>query len=317
MIPTYNRTAHLERALSSVLSQDPGAEEMQIEVSDNASTLDDPEPLVRRVGGNRVSFFRQPRNLGMFRNFNSCIERSRGEWLHILHSDDVVFPGFYARLKTALEGMNQVGAAFCRHVFIDEDDRRLETSELESPTAGVLPGFIERIGVSSRIQCASIVVRRSVYEQLGGFRTDFSAADWEMWTRVAAHYPIWYDPEILAAWRLHSRSYTTASTRSAGNIADELRCIALVRPLLPPDRAATISGKARELVSLRALSIAGAALGKAEFRTAFRQAWGALRCCASPRVIMELLWFVPARLARGGIRRAFAARKRPGAGSRI
>ncbi len=317
MIPTYNRTAHLESALRSVLSQDPGAEEMQIEVSDNASTLDDPEPLVRRVGGDRVSFFRQPRNLGMFRNFNSCIERSQGEWLHILHSDDVVLPGFYERLRAALEKRDDVGAAFCRNFLIDENDGWLASSELESPTPGVLPDFIDRIGTANVISTPSIVVRRSVYEQLGGFQTDLSSADWEMWTRVAAHYPIWYEPGILAAWRLHSRSHTTALTRSAGNVVDERRCIALVRPLLPPDRADTISKKARELVSLRALSIAGAALGKAELRTASRQAWEALKCCASPRVIMELLWFVPARLARGGIRRAFAARKRPGAGSRI
>ena len=57
MIPTYNRTTFLERTLESVLSQDPGPEEMQIEVVDDASTLDDPESLVRRVGGGRVSFF--------------------------------------------------------------------------------------------------------------------------------------------------------------------------------------------------------------------------------------------------------------------
>ena len=34
-----------------MLLQEPGAEEMQIEVVDEASPLGDPEPLGRRVGG--------------------------------------------------------------------------------------------------------------------------------------------------------------------------------------------------------------------------------------------------------------------------
>ena len=35
---------------------------------------------------------------------------------------------------------------------------------------------------------AGIVVRRRAYERLGGFRTDLPhAADWEMWTRLAAN----------------------------------------------------------------------------------------------------------------------------------
>jgi glycosyltransferase involved in cell wall biosynthesis len=317
MIPSYNRTTYLERTLRSVLSQDPGAAEMQIEVLDNASPVDDPEPLVRRVGGERVVFFRQARNLGGTANWNSCIERSRGEWVHILHSDDLVLPGFYQRLRTALEKRDDVGAAFCRYSLIDENDRWKSSCDLESPTQGVLPDFIDRIGTDCIIATPSIVVRRSVYEQLGAFRTDLTfTMDWEMWIRIAARYPIWYEPTTLAAFRVHANSWTSDLIRSAETIVDGRRCIALVRPLLPPDRADTISKKARELVSLRSLSIAGAALGKAEFKTAFRQTWEALKCCASPRVMMELLWFAPARLARGGIRRAFAARKRPGAGGR-
>ncbi len=311
MIPTYNRLAYLERTLKSVLAQDPGAATMQIEVLDNASTLGDPESLVRRVGGGRVEFFRQARNLGGVANWNSCIERSRGEWVHILHDDNVVFPGFYASLKAALEGRDEVGAAFCRYACIDNNERQLYTSEIESPTAGILPGFIERIGVSHRIACAAMVVRRSVYEQLGAFRTDLTfALDWEMWMRIAAHYPIWYEPTTLAGFGVHDNSWTTNLIRSAETIVDEQRCIAIVRPLLPPDRAAFISGKAREGVSLRALRISCAALGQAEFRTAFRQAREALKCCASPRVIVELLWFVPVRLTRGVMRRAQAAARR-------
>jgi hypothetical protein len=228
---------------------------MQIEVVDNASTADDLEPLVRRVGGARVSLVRQPQNIGMFPNFNSCIERSRGEWVHILSDDDIVLPGFYERFKFQLQGRDGVGAAFCRHAFIDGNERWLRTSELENPAAGVLHDFIGKIGASQRIQLASMVVRRRVYDQVGGFRLDLpQAADWEMWIRIAAQFPIWYEPTTLAAWRVHSQSASAALLTSGQTFVDIHRCIEISRSWLPPDRAETISRGAKEWVCLLELS---------------------------------------------------------------
>jgi glycosyltransferase involved in cell wall biosynthesis len=306
MIPVYNRVTYLERTLRSVLSQDPGAEEMQIGVLDDASSLGDPEALVRRVGGERVDFVRQPRRLGGSANWNSCIERSLGEWVHILHSDDVVFPGFYARLKSALEGRDDVGAAFCRYAFIDENEGWGGISQLERPTPGILAGFIYKISVAQRIQCPSIVVRRSVYEKLGGFRTDLSyAADWEMWVRVAAHSPVWYEPATLAAFRVHSTSWSAALVRSAESFADERRCIAVIRQLLPSDQAESISRKARENVARRALSGAYQALVKGEFTVALRQVREGLQCSASPRVVVMTFLSLPVWIASDVMHAAF------------
>lgn len=305
MIPTYNRATFLERTLASVLSQDPGTGEMQIQVVDDASTVDDPEPVVRRVGGDRVSFIRQPRRLGLVGNWNSCIARAVGEWIHILHSDDVVFPGFYACLKASLAAQSEIGAAFCRWVLIDEDDHVFETSELERTTPGILTNFIETIGASQRIQCASIVVRRSAYERIGGFLPELgNAADWEMWKRIAANFPIWYEPKILAAWRCHQNMASEAWWTSGENVADIRRCIEVSRSLLPPGRGRTISRRAKDWIAVAAFRAVRDAIGQHEFtmaRNQFREglksgvslAWG------------WALFLLPARLAYDGMRRAY------------
>src|SRR5207237_1950596 len=90
MIPTFNRMTYLRRTLESVLVQDPGREQMQIEVVDDCSTVDDPEPVVHTTTGDRVAVIRNSLNLGLMRNLNRCIERARGHLVHILHSDDYV-----------------------------------------------------------------------------------------------------------------------------------------------------------------------------------------------------------------------------------
>src|SRR5438128_483601 len=95
MIPTFHCARFLRQTLESVLSQDPGPDVMQIEVIDDCSTQDDPESVVRAVAGERVHFFRQPKNVGHTRNFETCLQRARGYLVHLLHGDDAVLPGFY------------------------------------------------------------------------------------------------------------------------------------------------------------------------------------------------------------------------------
>ena len=122
MIPTFNRTTYLVRTLESVLAQDPGRDEMQIEVVDNCSTTDDPEPIVRAVGGDRVIFTRNPQNLGSMRNFNRCIERARGHLVNILHSDDWVEPTFYIVLGELAARHPNCAFLASRGFIVDEEE---------------------------------------------------------------------------------------------------------------------------------------------------------------------------------------------------
>ena len=192
MIPTYNRAKFLEKTLKSVFDQDPGPDEMQIEVVDNCSTEGNLEVVVKKVGKNRVSFYRQLRHVGISVNWNTCINRARGHLVHILHDDDIVLPGFYRHLGEAFQSEAAVGAAFCRCIYMDEESHWQSLSLLERKTPGILADWLERIAVVQRIQTPAVVVKRRVYEDLGGFCPElFYACDWEMWKRIAARYPVW------------------------------------------------------------------------------------------------------------------------------
>ena len=90
MIPTYNCIEYLERTLNSVLKQALSSDLMQIEVVDDYSTDGDVEKIVQELGDGRVSFYRQPENRGSLRNFETCINRARGERIHILHGDNAL-----------------------------------------------------------------------------------------------------------------------------------------------------------------------------------------------------------------------------------
>lgn len=112
MIPTYNCAEYLRETLKTVLAQDLGVEMMQIEVIDDHSTNDDPEAVVEELGKGRVQFYRQPQNVGYIKNFETCLQRSRGQLIHLLHGDDCVLPGFYHKMQALFEQYPKIGSAF-------------------------------------------------------------------------------------------------------------------------------------------------------------------------------------------------------------
>jgi hypothetical protein len=86
-IPTYNRARTLERAVRSVLAQDH--DRVEVIISDDGSSDETAEVCHRLAAEDpRVSYERQPRNLGHAANFRRVLELSRGEWFMWLADDD-------------------------------------------------------------------------------------------------------------------------------------------------------------------------------------------------------------------------------------
>lgn len=291
MIPTYNCAHYLREALLSVLTQDPGAELMQIEVVDDCSTKDDPKSVAEEMGQGRVQFYCQPRNVGHKENFNTCLQRSRGKLVHLLHGDDGVRDGFYQTMQMVFEREPSIGAAFCRHIIIDERDQWQSFSTLQATDAGILGNWLSRIAVINRLQPPAIVVRRGVYEAIGGFdsRIMCCGEDWEMWVRIAAHCSVWYEPEPLALYRAHSSTLTGRCARTGQNVRDMGKIIEIIQSYLPEDAATALVEQAKENCALYAVNyILPQMLHNQEWNAAKRQIQEILKLKSSPAVLLEM-----------------------------
>jgi GT2 family glycosyltransferase len=289
MIPTFNCNQFLRTTLESVLAQDPGPGVMHIEVVDDHST-DDPAAIVAALGRGRVAYFRQRSNVGITKNFATCLNLARGRLVHLLHGDDCARQGFYAQMSRLFELHPTIGAAFCRHIFIDEHGRELAKSAPEQSISGVLPDALERLALEQRIMTPSMVVRREVYERLGGFDDRLPCSeDWEMWVRIAAHYPVAYEPAPLAAYRMHADSNTGRNTHNAANMRYTRAAIDMFEAYLPPAKARDIARRARETYALSAVEFARERLRQRDLSGALAQAREALRFRLSARVVAKIL----------------------------
>jgi glycosyltransferase involved in cell wall biosynthesis len=289
MIPTYNCAKYLRETLASVLAQDPGPEHMQIEVVDDCSSKDDPEAVVREMGMGRVVFHRQQANVGHTRNFETCLGRSRGHLIHLLHGDDAVRPGFYAKIEAIFADHPKIGAAFSRNMFIDEHGNWIGVTPLELPHSGVLEDLVERQAVRQRIQTPAMVVRREVYETLGAFDRRLSwTEDWEMWTRIASRYPVWYEAEPLALYRMHSNSNTGRYTLTGENVKDMDRVFSMLKNYVPNAAGVRLTRQGRIHYACRALEEATGMAEEGQFSSVIAQARAAVHLSTAPAIAWPL-----------------------------
>ncbi len=249
MIPTFNCAQYLRRTLASVLAQDPGPAHMQIEVVDDCSTADRPDEVVHEMARGRVAFFRQPANAGIVANFNTCVARSRGELVHILHGDDTVEPGFYARIGELASDRPDAAWYACRAFFIDEFDHISTVSKrlplLESGTRDASAFYYD-----TPVPTPGVVVRRDFYLKHEGFRPGFPhLADREMWCRTIHLGGGVMLPDVRARYRVHGKNDTSTRLRTGANLA-ELRRFAEVQAIQYPDFDLT---EARHRIALEAL----------------------------------------------------------------
>ena len=293
MIPTYNpRAAYLEETLNSVLQQDPGPEQMQIEVVDDCSNDNTASEVTRRLGAGRVTFHAESQNRGLANNWNKCIERARGHWVHILHQDDIVLPGFYDLLRKAVE-CSEAGAIFCRHAIVNSNGHWDRISELHRESSGLLDDWHAKITAEQLIQCPAIAVRRSVYEQLGGFLPNLHyVIDWEMWQRIASQFPVCFEPSILACYRLHGSSATSRLKLDAADVRDVRQMIELTATYHTPARGRVLARKARLWFAEIAVYNARDLLVTVGFVPAWRMIFEALRLSHNRHVVRMIFSFI-------------------------
>lgn len=228
MIPVYNCAVFLEDTLNCVLQQAPATDKMEIVVVDDCST-DNPEEVVQRLGKGRVKYVRQSKNLGHTGNFETCLALSKGIYVHLLHGDDRVLPGFYDEFTSLFKNNSSLMAAFCRHHYIDEDNVVMGASAEHMPHSGEFKHFFNQITRNQIIQTPSVVVKRAVYEKIGMFNHRLSwCEDWEMWSRIGKNYSFGYINTILAEYRMHTKSNSGKYLLSGENIRDLRRGIEII-----------------------------------------------------------------------------------------
>lgn len=152
-IPTYKRHQLLREAIDSAINQTNIPCEYEIIVVDNevefeSGVYSETEEIVKRYNDERLLYYRNNDNLGMFGNWNRCIELARGEWVSFLHDDDIIIPDYLEKVYKLLKRKKNIGAIISNSEILISDRTSISNSHIsisESNKIKLTSGKLERI----------------------------------------------------------------------------------------------------------------------------------------------------------------------------
>ena len=192
VIPTRNRASLLSRAIASVQRQT--YRDLEIIVVDDASDNEISE-LVASFDDPRIRSFRHELNRGASAARNTGIEHALGEYIAFLDDDDEWLPTKLAKqVRLIQEAPPEVGLVYCWMDHFDPQGR------LVYKTHPTLRGYVfgqvldrPRLG-----GCPTLLVRRRVFDSVGGFDEDLPRGnDGDFLRRTCLKYSVDLVPEVL------------------------------------------------------------------------------------------------------------------------
>ncbi|NEP53679.1 MAG: glycosyltransferase [Moorea sp. SIO3C2] len=238
ILPVYNRVEFLGQAIESVLGQT--YQNWELIIADDASSPDTQAFLGKYQQYDKVHVQFNTHNMGLFPNLNQAIEKSNGEYLLLLCSDDCLLPDCLETALSFLRRYPESGLLLSAFHTITETGEEVDSGSIYyyNQFFNQLIAILQpQESVCLMLQHGSIngnltgmFFKRNLYKQIGPFKEDsWQIADWEWVYRVARETPIVLSKRPVAKVRSHSQQLSAVNFK---NLRNSLEVIEMVKLLL-------------------------------------------------------------------------------------
>jgi len=216
VIPTFNRSQELVRALESLVAQTD--RDFEVIICDDGSTENIAQAIKQFDSVLHLQLLRIDNSGGPARPRNIATEAATTRWISYLDSDDWWFPTRIERIKAALSGDCDV---LYHSLLVERGDRDSSARPSHGGRIGeplrVRDPLMHMIRFGNPLPTSATVVRREAIQALGGFeesRELASVEDFDAWLRlVAKGYRVKYLDEVLGAYWVGSDQISVFNVR--------------------------------------------------------------------------------------------------------
>jgi glycosyltransferase involved in cell wall biosynthesis len=222
-MPHLNSRPFTEERMETILQQ--SFQDWELVIIDSDSRDGSREILQHYADADsRIRLTAAPRD-GIYSNLNRALALGAGKYVYVATSDDTMSPDCLTRMVEALERNLDCGLCHCCLEIIDQNGRPVGPefaweNYVQQKYFGAWTGIphVRRAPHDGLLHfgfftvytsLTQLLIRRSVFDRLGLFRTDCSShADFEWGMRVGLSENVVHVPQKLATWRQHGQQAT-------------------------------------------------------------------------------------------------------------
>lgn len=203
----YNHENFLTECLQSVVNQE--YRNLELIVVDDFSTDKSREKILEFIDKNpSTHYIFNDKNIGNCRSFNHAFQISQGKFLIDLSTDDVLLPNRIKEQVRKFEESEMIGVVCSDADYIDENSKFLGNIKtgLKLPIGNI---YEDVLAGQSYIMPVTLMMRRTILEQLNGFDETLSYEDFDFWVRSSRICEYGYVAQVLSYQRILKNSYST------------------------------------------------------------------------------------------------------------
>ncbi|HNW96935.1 MAG TPA: glycosyltransferase family 2 protein [Bacteroidales bacterium] len=182
ILPTYNRSNFLGKAIESVLSQTFSNWELLI--VDDGST-DNTKEVVDYFKDSRIQYFFQ-QNAERSAARNKGISNAKGNYISFLDSDDYMLPDFLEKLAKEIALKNNPIAIFFSRVMVENQGLFKIQFDIFPETDSIIKYILSEFKV---IQVSQAIIHRKIFENNLFDERFYLWEDTHLYLRLIAQYP--------------------------------------------------------------------------------------------------------------------------------
>ena len=230
VLPFRDAEATLGECLDSLRAQT--LKEHEVIAVDDGSRDRSADLIVRyRREDSRIRLL-QPGTIGLVTALNLGVAEARASLIARMDADDIMHPERLAVQAASLQENPRLALVSCRVELFPADHVRKGYREYEKwQNECLTPADItDNLYVESPHAHPSVMFRRAVFEDLGGYRQGEFPEDYDLWLRMAeAGYEMAKVPRVLLQWRERPDRISRTDPRYSREAFDRLRAHYLAR----------------------------------------------------------------------------------------
>lgn len=210
---SYNHSSFIEAAVQSIFAQ--SYENLEIILIDDASKDDSIKTIQKNIRDKDIKVILHEKNLGYTKTFNEGLALATGEYIIDFALDDKMKPDFVEKSVACFQNASvKTGVVFSNADYIDSQGQKIANHNEELfrkkmirkvPFGDVFEWVLKRYFICT----PTMVIKKEVFDRLGGYDEGLAYEDFDFWIRSSRHWEYAYVDEVLIEKRKLANSMSS------------------------------------------------------------------------------------------------------------